>query len=424
MATIAPEWKAGTATAVITPSRAMWMAGYAARTRPSTGTACDLQAKALALESVDGDRLVIVTADLIAVSPEIAAAVAKQAANDYRLSRERLLFSASHTHCGPEIRPGKAPFFGIPPDYVSKIEPYVTRLQGKLIALVGEAVTELKPARLAATRATVHFARNRRSEDGPVDHDVPILDVTDVDGRRRAILFGYACHNVTLPPSFLQFCGDYAGFAQRLLEAAYPGATALFLAGAGADQDPEPCGALEQARQHGGALAESVERALAGSGREVHGPLRIAFEEVALEFQPLPERAVLEADLHSSDMPRRVKAQYLLRTLAEKGALDAAYPCPVHVVRFGEELLLIALGGEPVVNYSNNLKAELAGPLVWVAGYANDMFGYLPTRRVQREGGYEGGRAILWSPLPAPFTETVQDRVMEAARRLARRVRD
>lgn len=61
-------------------------------------------------------------------------------------------------------------------------------------------------------------------------------------------------------------------------------------------------------------------------------------------------------------------------------------------------------------------------PLVWVAGYCNDMFGYVPTRRVQAEGGYEAGRANLWSSMPAPFTEDVEDRISEAVRWLVERV--
>jgi hypothetical protein len=50
------------------------------------------------------------------------------------------------------------------------------------------------------------------------------------------------------------------------------------------------------------------------------------------------------------------------------------------------------------------------------------MFGYLPTRRVQAEGGYEGGRANLWSWIPAPFTDDVEDRIAAAVRRAVERV--
>jgi hypothetical protein len=96
----------------------------------------------------------------------------------------------------------------------------------------------------------------------------------------------------------------------------------------------------------------------------------------------------------------------------------------VQVFQFGSELLFIALGGEPVADYAQRFKREFAGPLVWVAGYSNDMFGYLPTRQVQQEGGYEGGRATLWSALPAPLAETTEERVVETVHRLVRRVRD
>ena len=50
-------------------------------------------------------------------------------------------------------------------------------------------------------------------------------------------------------------------------------------------------------------------------------------------------------------------------------------------------------------------------PHVWVAGYCNDMFGYIPTRRIQHEGGYEAGRANLWSWVPSPWTDDVEDRI-------------
>src|SRR5436305_9015507 len=50
------EWKAGRATAVITPKTPMLMAGYAARKEPSEGTEQDLFAKALAIEDAGGKR--------------------------------------------------------------------------------------------------------------------------------------------------------------------------------------------------------------------------------------------------------------------------------------------------------------------------------------------------------------------------------
>jgi len=61
-----------------------------------------------------------------------------------------------------------------------------------------------------------------RSALVPVDHSVPVLRVTDAQGKVAAVLFGYACHNTTTP--IYHYNGDYAGYAQIALEASHPGA--------------------------------------------------------------------------------------------------------------------------------------------------------------------------------------------------------
>src|SRR5581483_12204377 len=97
-----------------------------------------------------------------------------------------------------------------------------------------------------------------------------------------------------------------------------------------------------------------------------------------------------------------------------------SYPCPVHVVALGRELLLVAIGGEPVVDFAHQIKGRYGGPgrVVWVAGYANDMFGYVPTAAVLRDGGYEGTRSVLWSALPAPFAADAERRILDGVARL------
>src|SRR5438309_746335 len=106
-------WKAGVASALITPDGPIWMAGYAARNKPSEGKVQDLHAKALALEDAAGGRLVIVTMDLIGMTRTIRDAVEKQAAEKYQLPRAALLLNASHTHCGPVVRSGSAVMYNL-----------------------------------------------------------------------------------------------------------------------------------------------------------------------------------------------------------------------------------------------------------------------------------------------------------------------
>jgi hypothetical protein len=413
------NWKAGVAATAITPTEPMWLAGWAVRTEPARATLTELYAKALAVEDRQGSQFVLLAVDSIGISRDIATAIAVQVEQRWGLPRERLMICASHTHSGPEIRPDKVPFFHIPPDMAAKIGPYVDWLTGRLVEVIGAALADLQPAALTVRQGSASFAQNRRGT-GQVDHSVPTLEIAAADGRRRAVVFGYACHNTTMPPTDGRYCGDYAGFAQSALEANDPGMMAMFIAGAGADQDPEPRGTIAFAKQHGETLATAVRESLTGPGYEISGYLSVAFDEIPLEFRPIPTRPELEANRSCGDAPRRAKAEYLLGRLDRGDPIAANYPCPLQVVRFGEGLLLVALGGEPVIDYAQKIKQRHIAPdrVVWVAGYANDMFGYLPSAAVLRAGGYEGTRSLLWSALPAPFAENTEQRVLDGVARL------
>src|SRR5450631_706631 len=75
--------KAGVARVDITPAGPVWMSGYAARTHPSDGTLSRLWAKALALESSPGGRVVVVTVDLIGIPRSLSDEVAQRVERQY-----------------------------------------------------------------------------------------------------------------------------------------------------------------------------------------------------------------------------------------------------------------------------------------------------------------------------------------------------
>lgn len=431
------KWKAGIATTVITPAQPMWMSGYAARTKPSEGKVHDLHAKALALQDNQGSRFVIVTVDLLGIPRSLRDWLQKQVHKRYKLHPEHLLLNASHTHCGPVVKEMEDSiygdsFYGLSTEQIQRSRQYMKTLQKKLLTLVGLAIEKLAPARLAYTHARAGFAMNRRlktergyvisaNPDGPVDHDVPVLRIDNPDGELQAVVFGYACHNTTL--SFYKFCGDYAGFAQIYLEQAHPEVTAMFIAGCGGDQNPYPRRTLALAQQHGRALANGVETALLSQAKSIRGPIQAALGTVTLDFAEPPSRRQLELQAKSSNKYERRHAEVLMKELEQTGKIRTTYPYLVQVVQFGSDLTMIALAGEVVVDYSLRLKAELAGPPVWVAAYSNDVFGYLPSKRVLQEGGYEGGDAMRYTPFPGPFAPSVEKRVVDKVHELVSKVR-
>ena len=434
------NWKAGIATVVITPEHSMWMAGYAARKKPSEGKVHDLYAKALALEDSQGTKLVVVTADLLGFSRSLRDWLEKEVGRRYQLAPEELLLNASHTHCGPVVHDTKPTiygdsFYGLSSEQIQQNQIYYDHLRQKLLKLVGEALSNMAPARLAYTHARAGFAMNRRlkteqgyhirpNPDGPVDHDVPVLRIDSPEGNLRAVLFGYACHSTTL--SLYKFCGDYVGFAQQYLEESHPGVTALFITGCAGDQNPYPRrgpNTLEYSRHHGRALAVGVEAALVSQAQPVRGPIRAALEQVTLDFAKPPSREQLDQQANSDNKYDRRHAKVLLKELEQTGKICTTYPYLVHVVQFGNDLTLVAMAGEVVVDYSLRFKKELIGPPVWVAAYSNDVFGYIPSLRVLQEGGYEGGGAMLYTELPGPFAPSVEKRIVKKVHELVKKVR-
>lgn len=432
----AQDWKFGIASVVITPEEPVWLSGYSSRTAPAEGKVHDLWAKAAAFEGRDGTRLVLVTMDLGSVSEaEITGPVAERVFKLYGLPREALILNVSHTHCAPEVAVERRVFHALADEEEAKLQRYIAWLNDRLVEVIGDALADLSPARLTLSKGTAEFGKSRRFptengfinqqyDEGVTDNDVPVLRVTAPDGRLRAVLFGYPCHNTTL--AFQQFCGDYAGFAQQYLQEAHPGATALFVMGCGGDQNPYPRHGpmgLDHCRAHGRELADAVEQALAGEQTEVRGPLRVAYEVATLDLEPLPSIEQLQAAARSETEghPRR-KARYLLDQLERTGKIALTQRCPLHAVRFGDDLLFIAIGGETVLDYALLCKEEFAGPFVWVAGYCDDVFAYLPSLRVLREGGYEGRTGIIHQLVATPFAENVEDRVMGGVRRLVEEV--
>jgi hypothetical protein len=420
------SWKAGAARINITPEHLMWMSGYAARTKPAEGKLTDLWAKALVLEDPAGRRGVLVTMDLVGIPRDLSAAVCRELEAKYHLPRAAVMLSVSHTHTGPVVRRNLDTMYNLDATQQQYITDYTEALRSKLVAVVSEALKGLAPAQLRWGNGKATFAVNRRNNKeadvprlreagqlkGPVDHDLPVLAVHDAQGKLKAVVCGYACHATVL--SFYQWSGDYPGFVQINLEKTHPGAIALFWAGCGGDQNPLPRRTVALAESYGRQLADGVEAVLQKPMTPVRGTLAEAYTEIDLPFSDLPSREQLLKDAENSNRYVAARAKALLKQLEEKGSLRGTYPYPVQVWQLGPDLTWIALGGEVVVDYSLRLKKELGPGTTWVTAYANDVMAYIPSLRVLKEGGYEGGGAMVYYGLPAAWGPRVEELIVAA----------
>lgn len=419
-------WQAGVARVDITPTESIWLAGYGARTRPSEGVRQHIFVKALALQDEQGNRSVLVSSDLLGFPREVSDPIAARVQKEFGIPRNRLLLNSSHTHSAPVIGHMLLPAYPFGDAELAVIQRYTDRLEDQIVEMIGRSLKDMQPAELSFEQGLAGVAVNRRrvghrDYPGPVDQDVPVLAVRGAGGTLRAIVFGYACHNTVLDD--YQVSGDWAGYAQAALERLHPEAMAMYIQGCGADSNPLPRHAVELAERYGETIAAATEEVLKGKMRPLDGPLHAAFALADVQFQTPPTRQELEANLHDSNVYVVRHAKLMLKILDRDGKLPDHYPYPIEVWQFGKDLTLVALGGEVVVDYSLRFKRQYGFDNTWVAGYSNDVFAYIPSRRVLLEGGYEGGGAMLVYGQPGPFAWNVEETIAEKVDDLVRTLR-
>jgi hypothetical protein len=425
-------WRAGTATAVITPEQSIWLAGYGARNRPSEGTETELYSKALAIEDAKGKKAVLITNDLVKVPKNISDRIRNRIGAKYGLTRSQIILNCSHTHSGPVLYNAYSNAYStIGEEQKSRIRSYSEKYENQIVELVGEAIASLQPVTIYSQNGVVRFQVNRRNNvekdltpftelNGPNDYAVPVIKVVGGSGNIIAVAFGYACH-ATVTDQY-KWSGDYPGFAQAEIEKLHPGATALFFQGAGADQNPLPRRSIALAKQYGRQLAAAVERVLSEEMKPLEPQLSAAYTEIELPYTGLPSKEELSSIAsESSGYPawHKTWASSMLEKLSKGEKIESAYRYyPIQIWKLGEQPIM-TLGGELVVEYAIKLK-EIFGPDIFVMGYTNDIMSYIPSPTILKEGGYEGIRSHLSSGLPGTYKAEIEANILNGMIRLAK----
>ncbi len=427
------RWMVGLARCDVTPQGPIWLAGYAARNKPSEGVLAPLEAKALCLQDAEGNRGLLLTMDLIGLRKAVAEKLCTQITEKTALRREQILLNYSHTHTGPVLALTAPTGYSMPPEAQETVVRYTEDLLVKLTDLAVRATQDLKPAQLAWGNGVASFAMNRReftdrgvrigvNPRGYVDRCVPVLRVTGENGQLLAVVFGYACHPTTLTGHHYEISGDYAGFAQANLEAEFPDLQAMFMIGCAADVNPHPRGETPHAKEHGQTLAAAVKEVLSGSLQPVRGPLKTALDWTEIPLQGGYSREQLEAMAKGPDYVAG-NARRMLELLDRGETLAKSYQAPLAVWQFGDDLTLVALPGEVTSDYVPMIDTALGHLRLWIAAYCNEVFGYLPSAKVLKEGGYET-RGII--PEPGFFAfeaeKVVVDQIRQMAQRLGRKI--
>ena len=414
----------GAARIDITPETPVRMYGYGARKTESEGIAGRLLAKALAVGGDAGEGpAVLLCVDCGAVPVRVRDEVFRRVSGKVKIRPERFVLANAHVHSGPDV----AGYERLPAEHKEHVGRYMKRLTDCLEQVVLEALRSRRPGRLAWARGKVGFAANRRVlKEGkwagfgavpgaPVDHTLLLLRATDTGGKLVAVLANYACHCTTLRGNFTRIHGDWAGSAQRFLEADHPDAVAMITIGCGADADPCPHGTVELCDRHGRALAGEVKRLLAGPMTPIEPKLTARRVTLKLAYQDPPD---------TEDLEKRAKSSWSLQQVLQRRKRGEPIPpleYPIVTWVFDDDLAMVFLTGEVVVDYARRMGRELDGRRLWITAYAHEVPCYVVSQRILREGGYEAKNSIsarISFGRPETVKPPMEDRIIAAVRGL------
>ena len=425
----------GAAEIDITPAHPIRLRGYSGRHSESEGISHRLYAKALAIGGNGGPGpAVLITFDNCIVPKALVQELSERLEEKVGLRRERLTVAATHTHNGPLLWNMSETLYvhPLPSDQAERIEEYTHKLIDRLERVAIDALSKRRVGTLSWAIAKATFARNRRTQGGPVDHDLPLLVARDRDDKILAVLTSYACHCTTLTHN--RISGDWAGYATEAIQGSIPGSIALVAAGCGGDQNPiransrEPDEQEAMARKHGHEIGSVIKKLVDGTSekentpklRPVTGPLHTRLTWIDLPLADLPSREELQRRAETIDRAgtEGYHARVQLSRLDQGESLATHVPYPIQSWAFGKSLAIVFLGGEAVVDYSLRLKRELDHNRLWITAYANDVACYIPSERILKEGGYEGGGAMTFHDWPAPFAPGIEKRITDQIHRM------
>ncbi|QDU38200.1 Neutral ceramidase precursor [Maioricimonas rarisocia] len=428
-ATVQAGFQAGFARADITPTEPVRLSGYGNRDHGHEGVDHPLYVRATALKADDGPVHILVSVDTIGFPGTLTKEIFETLRQSIDLERRHLVIAYTHSHTAPHIVPGLSNLFAVPLSAEEREngERYTRLVRDTVVETVKQAVANLSPARLFYGVGEATFAQNRRvlkdgtwtgfgiNPNGPVDHTLPLLRITDASGENtRGLLFNYACHCTTFGGDYYRVNGDWAGYASQMLEESFPDAVALCTIGCGADANPHRPGgdkALAAAKAQGEEIADEVRELVETDLREITAAPQAAFGFAGLPVDR-PSLETLRENLKSPRPQVRQHAENMIATHERMGRLPETYPMPIHVWRFGDEFAMVFLGGEVCVDYALRIKRELKDHPVWVTAYANDVFGYVAPERMQSEGGYEVDYSMIYYNQPGRWSSGTEDVIL------------
>lgn len=401
---------AGFAVQAIKPPLGVAMAGFAARKGGSIGTHDELSVHAMVLKS--GPKCaVVVSMDLVEAPDDLVERVRKRVSAATDIPEGAILIGATHTHSGPLVS-GR---FG-----ATEESAVIDQIEEATVNAILSAREYLKPVRIKVDSNTVlDVAKNRRSLEPSPDPEVNFVGFYSEEVL-VGCLVNFPLHATVLGAENRLLTADYPGYLRNTIQKAHPDCCTLFLNGAAGDinigysADASALGEVfdfrtfEKAAEVGGKLGAAVVEGLAIAEWAKDVTLEVRNSKVSLSLKKLPSVAELNGEIErKAGVAERLRSQGTDGTAVAKAEITKIYleclrdsmlrrgidghkelAMPIQAIRVGPAVL-VGIPGELFVELGLRIKQSRQDLRVFVAGYANGSWGYLPTAEAFKLGGYE-----------------------------------
>jgi hypothetical protein len=373
--------RAGTAKIDITPKKPVKMAGYAGRKGLSDGVHDPLSARVVIFEN-NGQRLVLVSTDLLGFYNETADPLRKAIMEEFKIKPSELFLSAIHTHAGPTLTIDKKK------GHPNNLE-YTEKLKSKLIKVIHSAYDNIGEVRTGIGVGYSPVGANRRelrinkegessiqlgrNPYGPTDKEVLVLKVAKPDGTVVAALFDYATHATSLGGRNLKISGDVLGLAEQFVEKIL-GKDTIAPAFAGASGDIDPWfRVLPSFNTKSGWISEPV---LLGT---------ILGEEVVHVFRDINKVSpggIINTSFTTLELPGKPRGEVSSKKDSPPATLN------ITAARVGN-IAFVGIGCEVLTQIGMAIKAASPFKHTFLITHCNGAAGYLVPENLYIEGGYE-----------------------------------
>lgn len=419
---------AGAATSNITPPLGELIVGGWEPT-PARQIHDELHARCLVLD--DGTtKLVIVICDNVGIPNEVFDAAKAELHKATEIPIANMLMASTHTHSATTAR-GESKVIQL-----DELTPYQQFLSSRIADGVRRAIGHLQPARIGwGSVLEPSEVFNRRwfvtdpslasnpfggvdqvrmnppranpaldRQAGPVDPEVSFVSVQSVDGNPIALLANYSLHYVGGVPNG-EVSADYFGYfargiAKRLgASESTPPFVGMLSNGTSGDvnnidfriKNPKRYGSYEKMQEVAEKVADRVYEA--HSGIEFHDWVKLSAASTQLTLKvrkPTEEMLAYFAELENAtdETPRHRREAIYAQRIAK--LLEAPDTVDVQLQTLGiGDLGIAAIPFETFTETGLELKEKSPRKKTFTIELANGSFGYLPTPRQHRFGGYE-----------------------------------